>query len=388
VSEIGPTAPVSASDIEEPPRPEAAAMDVDVASGRVAFRGPWTLGHVPALARQMGARDLARYHATTWDMGGLTALDTAGACLIQRTRRDLESRGLTVTLRDLRPPHAVLLDMVRVDAGVPLRPSVPSALERLGRRVWDRWLQVFRFLAFIGETGTVQAALLLRPRRMRWKALAHGVVEVGFNALPIVGLLSFLVGVVIAYQSAVQLRQYGANIYLADLVGLSMLRELAGLLTAIIVAGRSGSAFTAQIGTMQATEEVDALRTLGIAPVEVLVVPKVWALILALPLLTVFADALGVAGGMLMGSVVLGVSAPSFLDRFREAVSLTDFLVGVGKAPVFAVIITLVGCFQGFQVRGGAESVGRQTTISVVQGIFFVIVADAAFSVAFSWLGI
>jgi phospholipid/cholesterol/gamma-HCH transport system permease protein len=160
------------------------------------------------------------------------------------------------------------------------------------------------------------------------------------------------------------------------------------LLTAIIVAGRSGSAFTAQIGTMKVTEEIDALRTLGVAPVELLVVPKIWALALALPLLTVFADVMGVAGGMSMGALVLGVSPQAFLERFQYAISLTDFLVGVGKAPVFAVIIALVGCFHGFRVQGEAASVGRQTTVSVVQGMFLVIVADALFSVAFSWLGI
>ena len=193
-------------------------------------------------------------------------------------------------------------------------------------------------------------------------------------------------GIVVAYQGADQLRQYGANIFVVDLVGLSMLREFAPLITAIIIAGRSGSAYAAQIGTMAVTEEIDALMTLGISPQELLVLPKVIALIIVLPLLTMFADILGVFGGMIMASQQLGVGFVEFLDRFAKAVSPTAFMIGIGKAPVFAAIIAMVGCYQGFKTKGGADSVGRQTTRSVVQSIFLVIVADAIFSVAFSAL--
>jgi phospholipid/cholesterol/gamma-HCH transport system permease protein len=185
-----------------------------------------------------------------------------------------------------------------------------------------------------------------------------------------------------------QLRQYGANIFVADLVGLSMLREFAPLITAIIVAGRSGSAYAAQIGTMAVTEEIDAMRTIGIEPHELLVLPKILALMVALPLLAVFADVLGVLGGMVMAKTQLGVGFGEFMDRFAKAVSITSYLVGIGKAPVFAAIIAVVGCFQGFRTQGGADSVGRQTTRSVVQSIFLVIVADALFSVAFSVLNL
>ena len=206
--------------------------------------------------------------------------------------------------------------------------------------------------------------------------------------MPIVGLLTFLMGVVIAYQGADQLQRFGANIFIADLVGLSMVRELSPLLTAIIVAGRSGSAYAAQIGTMKITEEIDALRTIGVGPTELLVLPKMLALIIALPLLTLYADVTGVLGGMLMARSKLDVSFDVFLDRLGEAVSLSSFLTGIGKAPVFAAIIALVGCYRGFQVSGSADSVGRQTTVSVVQSIFLVILADALFSVAFNWLKI
>jgi phospholipid/cholesterol/gamma-HCH transport system permease protein len=195
-------------------------------------------------------------------------------------------------------------------------------------------------------------------------------------------------GLVISYQGADQLQRFGANIFIADLVGLSMLRELSPLLAAIIVAGRSGSSYAAQIGTMKVTEEIDALRTIGVGPTELLVLPKLVALVIALPLLTVYADITGVFGGMIMARSKLDVSFDVFLDRLGDAVSLSSFLTGIGKAPVFAAIIALVGCYQGFQVTGSADSVGRQTTMSVVQAIFLVILSDALFSIVFNWLKI
>ena len=258
--------------------------------------------------------------------------------------------------------------------------------ERTGRITVVIFTQLVETLSFIGEIATLIAKSIMEPKRIRWRPILFNIRSAGFDALPIVGLLSFLLGVVVAYQGAGQLRQYGANIFVADLVGLSMLREFSPLITAIIIAGRSGSAYAAQIGTMVVTEEIDAMRTLGISPQEMLVLPKLIALIIALPLLTVFADILGVFGGMLMASQQLDVGFVEFLDRFVKAVSPTAFMVGVGKAPVFAAIIAIVGCFQGFKTKGGADSVGNQTTRSVVQSIFLVIVADALFSIAFSML--
>lgn len=241
-------------------------------------------------------------------------------------------------------------------------------------------------LHFLGEVTASIGTSLVQPRRIRWRVMLFHMQSAGVQALPIVGLLAFLLGVVVAYQGAAQLQLYGANIFVADLVGFSMLREFAPLITAIIVAGRSGAAYAAQIGTMQVTEEVDAMRTLGIEPLEQLVLPKLLALLLALPLLTVFADMAGIAGGMLMAQGRLEVGYTEFLGRLVKAVSVSDYLIGIFKAPVFAGLIVLVGCYQGFRTKGGADSVGRQTTRSVVQSIFLVIVADALFSVAFSVL--
>jgi phospholipid/cholesterol/gamma-HCH transport system permease protein len=246
--------------------------------------------------------------------------------------------------------------------------------------------QAWSLLTFVGETGAAAWGSVRHPSRIRWRPVAYNIRSAGLNALPIVGLLAFLLGVVVAYQGAGQLRTFGANIFVVDLVGLSMLREFAPLITAIIVAGRSGSAYAAQIGTMVVTEEMDAMRTIGIEPQELLVLPKLLALVIALPLLTVFADALGLAGGMLMAQAKLGVGTSEFIERLGKAVAVNDYLVGVLKAPVFAAIIVVVGCFQGFRTEGGADGVGRQTTRSVVWSIFLVIVADAAFSVALSAL--
>jgi phospholipid/cholesterol/gamma-HCH transport system permease protein len=261
-----------------------------------------------------------------------------------------------------------------------------APLARVGAATLTAAAQVQAWLQFVGEISMALLHSARHPARIRWRVVALNLRSAGLNALPIVGLLAFLLGVVVAYQGANQLQTYGANIFVADLVGLSMLREFAPLITAIIVAGRSGSAYAAQIGTMVVTEEMDALRTIGIEPQELLVLPKLLALVLALPLLTVFADVLGVAGGMVMAEVRLGVGYGEFLARFVKAVGVTDYAVGVLKAPVFAAIVVVVGCFQGFRTQGGADSVGKQTTRSVVQSIFLVIVADALFSVAFSAL--
>lgn len=326
-----------------------------------------------------------------WDAGEITAMDTAGAVLLHRAVHALESEGRQVALQGLRPDFSELMKMAASnldDVDSSRIRAKRNWLERLGHLTWDSWRQGIVALGFLGESVIVLARHLLAPTSLRWQALFHSLELDGFHALPIIGLLTFLMGVVIAYQGAEQLRTFGANIFVVDLVGISLLREIAPLVTAILVAGRSGSAYAAQIGTMRVTEELDALRTLGISPTAFLVVPKILALIVAVPLLTVFADFVGVLGGMLVAESQLGISFTEFLSRFDDAIALRHFLIGVGKAPVFAIIIALVGCYQGFQIRGGVDSVGRHTTVSVVQSIFLVIVFDALFSVVLSWWGI
>jgi len=372
------------------PGPDADAH-VEVTEGGVRCAGAWTVGRIARLEKRLARGDWPQGAEISLDGSAVTAMDTAGAWLVWRLLRTLERDGVRVSLRGLRPEHKALLEMVEATgvgtAGTASAAAAPP-LERIGVFAWGAGRQLFETLAFIGEVARSAFRSASRPARIRWRTVLYNVRTAGFDALPITGLLCFLMGIVIAYQGATQFRRYGANIFVVDLVGLAMLRELSPLLTAIIVAGRSGSAYAAQIGTMKVTEEIDALRTVGIAPLELLVLPKILALAIALPLLTVYADMLGVAGGMVMAKSELGVSYPDFVDRLQYALLLSDFLVGIGKAPVFAAIIAVVGCFQGFQVTGDAESVGRRTTISVVQSIFLVIVADSLFSVIFNFLGI
>ena len=358
----------------------------------LALSGCWTARGIGGVERRLESLRIPARTEALADGARIEALDTAGAWVLQRLLLRLRDEGTVVTLRGLRPEFVRLLEVVAQHlAAQAARPAPaarrpPAALERIGRSSELAFEQTVALLSFLGECALALAGSIAHPVRLRWRPILFNIRSAGFDALPIVGLLSFLLGVVVAYQGADQLRQYGANIYVVDLVGLSMLREFAPLITAIIIAGRSGSAYAAQIGTMSVTEEIDAMRTLGIAPLDLLVLPKILALVIALPLLTVFADVLGVLGGMIMARAQLGVGFDEFLDRLVNAVSMTSYLVGIGKAPVFAAIIAVVGCFQGFRTKGGADSVGRQTTRAVVQSIFFVIVADALFSIAFSAL--
>jgi phospholipid/cholesterol/gamma-HCH transport system permease protein len=352
--------------------------------------GAWTLRGTAALEPRLDAVQWPTLSEFSIDCSAITAMDTSGAWLLHRTIRELEERERSVRLHGLRMEFDALLQLIASRATQAQAPAPPmaSALARFGEQRWIGLIDMLGMLAFLGEAAVASLRAFTQPRRIRWKPILHNLQTGGFEALPITGLLSFLLGIVIAYQGAEQLRLFGANIYVADLVGLSMVRELSPLMTAIIVAGRSGSAYTAQIGTMKVTEEIDALRTIGIAPLDLLVLPKVLALVIALPLLTVYTDVMGVLGGMVMARAQLDVGYGTFLGRLDDAISLTSYLIGVGKAPVFAAIIALVGCYQGFQATGSADSVGRQTTTSVVQSIFLVIVTDALFSIIFSWLEI
>lgn len=359
---------------------------------QLSLAGSWTARGLGRIDRQIDA--LARPAAVPLiiDASAVAACDSAGAWVIHRLLQRLGGAAAGVELRDLHPEFSHLLSLVGQEIArqaalpKPVAGQLASPLAALGRNTAQGLEQATALLAFIGECAIAVGGWLLHPARIRWRPILYNIRSAGFDALPIVGALSFLLGIVVAYQGAGQLRQYGANIFVADLVGLSMLREFAPLITAIIVAGRSGSAYAAQIGTMAVTEEIDAMRTLGLPPLDVLVLPKFFALLLALPLLTVFADVLGVGGGMIMAHAQLGVSYGEFLDRFVRTVSLGTLLIGIGKAPVFAAIIVTVGCFQGLRTQGGADSVGRQTTRSVVQSIFMIIVADGLFSIVFSVL--
>ena len=371
------------------PIPAAAAAYTQPKPSELALSGLWTTLGAGTIHLQLAGLRFPSATGIVIDGAGVTGLDTVGVWLIKGLQRRLQAEGLAVEFQNWAPQHTRLIEAASEITGAAiLAKPVKPYLEQVGFSAVAAAKETLALLAFIGESSVALARSVVHPARMRWRPVLHNIRSAGFDALPIVGTLSFLLGIVVAYQGADQLRQYGANIFVADLIGLSMLREFAPLMTAIMVAGRSGSAYAAQIGTMSVTEEIDAMRTVGISPTELLVLPKILALLIALPLLTVFADVLGVFGGMIMARAQLDVGFDDFIDRLSKAVSVTSYLIGIGKAPVFAAIIVLISCFQGFRTRGGAESVGHQTTRSVVQSVFLVIVADALFSVLFSILGL
>ena len=357
--------------------------------------GDWLVTEAAGLDRRLRALRVPSGRPVVIDASGIERLDTAGAWLLLRTERGLAERGYRVELTGLRPSLLPLFEQLR-DRDVAPPPPHPfpahytftGFLARLGEVTVNIFRRGYSILGFGGLVFVTMLRLLIRPARLRLRATIRQMEETGLDATPIVGLLSFLIGIVMAFQGADQLRRFGGEIYTVNLLGITILRELGVLLAAIIIAGRSGSAFTAQIGTMQVNQEIDALRTLGLDPVEVLVLPRVFGLMLTLPLLVFYADALGLLGGFLMTYVTLGITLPNFLDQLRGAITSWTLWVGVIKAPFFAAIIAMVGCYEGFNVSGSAESVGRLTTQSVVEFIFLVIVADAAFSVLFSILRI
>jgi phospholipid/cholesterol/gamma-HCH transport system permease protein len=357
--------------------------------------GHWLVTAAAELDRRLRAIDMPRDGRVTLDLAGIERLDTAGAWLLLRTEHELAAHGNVVEFRNLQANFAPLFDQVRAGGMVapaphprPAHHTLTGFLERIVRISVGLLGRALSLLSFFGVISITAGRVLFHPRRLRLTALVAQMEQTGVNAVPIVGLLSFLIGVVLAYQGADQLRRFGAVIYTVNLLGVGILRELGVLMAAIIIAGRSGSAFTAEIGTMRVNEEIDAMRTIGLDPVEVLVIPRLFGLMLTLPMLTLCANLLGILGGALMAWVSLDIAPPQFTRQLRSALYPWTFWIGLVKAPFFAFIIALIGCYEGFQVARSAESVGRQTTLSVVEAIFFVIVADAAFSMVFSFLGI
>ena len=368
---------------------------VDTKDGSLVLRvsGRWTLDTVRRVDADLRALAKRREDRVLVEADGLTGLDSAGAWAIRRTLEQAEARGATSELKGLADAYRPIFDKADIpDPTAALAPPASNPftapLEGAGRAVVHA-IQVGRNLAgFFGYTLVTLGSVLIRPWRLRITATVAQMEATGLDALPIVGLLCFLVGIVLAYMGALQLSQFGATILTVNLVGVSVLREIGILLAAIIVAGRSGSAFAAQIGTMKVNQEVDALETMGLSAVEVLVLPRLIALVLVMPLLTVWADLAGLLGGAVVALFLLDLSFAQFLIQLKGAVAFWDFGTGMLKAPVFALVIALVGCYDGLRVSGSAESVGRYTTRAVVESIFLVIVIDAAFAVAFAEIGI
>ncbi len=354
--------------------------------------GALTTRHVAPVDDTLRGLDLSAARRLEINLKGLSGFDTAGAWLVHRTRELVRKGGGSVTLTGASAAQLALIEAVADNVQpCPPAPAPGSSVVRLvahvGRATLELGAEARELVSFLGQTVLALGRAMLRPGRVRATPLVYHMEEVGLNAVPIVGLLSFLIGIVLAYQGADQLARFGAEIFAVNLVGVGVLREMGVLLTAIIVAGRTGSAFAAQIGTMKVNEEVDAMRTIGLDPMEMLVLPRVLALLLTLPLLGFFADIMGLLGGAVMASWVLDISLLQYVRQLQSAVSVSSFWVGLIKAPVFAFVIGLVGCFEGLKVDGSAESVGRKTTQAVVESIFLVIVLDAVFSILFSIIG-
>ncbi|WRP27097.1 MlaE family lipid ABC transporter permease subunit [Sphingomonas sp. LY29] len=323
----------------------------------------------------------------TIDVAGVEKIDTVGAWLLHRAVRDRNASIVGAS----ESVQALLDQVAEADSPVKVRPDrrggVTRTLDELGGWVAESGKTMKGLVGFLGAVLIGFATIIRRPKRFRLNAVIQRFDVVGVRALGIIGLMTFLIGIVIGQQGAVQLQQFGAEIYTINLIGRLTLRELATLMTAIMVAGRSGSAFAAQIGTMKITEEIDAMRTIGVSPVEALVIPRMLAAIVMMPLLSFYAMVMALIGGGIFVWVALGIPPLTFVQRLQEVVPITDLWVGLIKAPVFGFIIALTGCFQGMQVEGNSEEVGLRTTNAVVQSIFMVIVLDAVFAVFFSSVG-
>lgn len=351
--------------------------------------GEWDLKNLVQIKKDLKKIKWPTQGALAIDGQAVTKMDTAGAWLLTDSLKKLSSSKLIPQLQRFSEQAQELLAMVSGHAGDLSKTPVierQSALERLGEVTIQQLTEARDFLAFTGELAFEFSRGIFHPKSWRWNELFAVIDKTGLRALPIIALLSFMIGVVISYQMGNQLRNYGANVFIVDLLGLSILREFGPLITAIMVAGRTGSAFTAQLGTMKLNQEIDALNTMGVTPGQLLLLPRLLGLFITLPLLTMWANVFGVLGGMLMAQNMLGVSAYEFLHRFQIEIPLRALLIGLGKAPIFALLIGSIGCFQGMKVKGGADSVGTQTTRSVVLAIFFIIIADAIFSIIFSRL--
>jgi len=356
------------------PRPPHCAMDPD-ADGQLRLSGNWTLSTALQSAQLLRALDTS---PQTLDARGIEQLDSAG---VLQLLRFAHRAGLPDEALLFRDDHRALVCTIEEVADERPKPQrdygVAAALERLGRSMHAIGGNIVVLLGFFGENLSKLARLLRQPRRLRLTATVHQMEEVGLDAVPLIALLSYLVGAVIAFLGSTILRDFGAEIYVVELVNIAFLREFGVLLTAIVLAGRTASAFTAQIGAMKAREEIDAIRTLGLDPVDLLVLPRVLALLLMLPLLTFIAMIAGLAGGVTVGAFDLGIPPQMYIARMHDTMEARHFLVGLSKAPVFAVIIALIGCLEGLKVEGTAQSVGERTTSSVVQTISLVIILDA-----------
>jgi len=364
-------------------------------SGRqlLALSGDWTINTIAEAEKAIGKLSVAGAKLTCIDLSGVEHLDTSGAWLIHRTQGRLEFEGQKVGFRGISPVRETLFHEIERHHPPAWSPesggsSILDFLEQTGRVVVDAWYDTLAMLHILGSLGLVITTVLLHPRRLRSISVAVQFDRSCIGAVPIVALMSFLIGAIISQQGGFYLRQFGADIFVVDLAGILVLREIGVILTAIMVAGRSGSAFTAELGAMRMQEEVDALHVIGMSVTEVLVLPRILALMIALPILTFISDMAALFGSGIVTWAYLDIPPAAFLVQLQAAITVETLVVGIVKAPFMALIIGLIACVEGLKVEGSSESLGRHTTMSVVKAIFLVIVVDGFFAMFFAAIGV
>jgi len=372
----------------------SAQLDATSVPPRLTVAGDWTLAHYGALERTVTMLKAPLDQGTAIDLSGLGTLDTAGASLLASLLGPARLGDLAHGDPNLPAAQRALLQTVGKAMADYTKPqprhrsnTLTLKLARIGAAMENIYRQQLRLLGFIGLTLESLAHTLFHPRRWRVTSLVAHMEQTGLDAVPIVVLLTFMVGAVVAFLGSTVLKDFGATIYTVDLVAFSFLREFGVLLTAILMAGRTASAFTAQIGSMKANEEIDAIRAMGLNPMELLVLPRVLAMLVSLPMLTFLAMIAGLVGGGMVCALALDISPVMFLNLVKSDIGVRHFLLGIAKAPIFAFLIAVIGCLEGFKVTGSAESVGEHTTSSVVQSIFVVIVLDALAALFYMEMG-
>ncbi|DAB27911.1 MAG TPA: ABC transporter permease [Sulfurimonas sp. UBA10385] len=370
------------------------SFDIIFANNKLSlkFKGELSLYNLTKYKKKIDLLDLNEVDNVVLDFSELNFLDSAGSIFIDNLQREFSLNSIVhvETICD----NIEVLDMFnlvkeqRLKSKKIVKPKKRKFLERIGEKTYENYLVFLSFLAFMGELFANKIYYLISYKSIRFKEIAFEINESAVKAIGIVSLTSFLIGLVIAYQSAFQLKIYGANIFIVDMLGISIFRELSPLITAIVIAGRSGSAFTAQIGAMKITQELDAMQTMGFDPYRFLVLPKIIALMITMPILIFISDLMAIVGGMVVAKIDLGITIELFINRFNEVIAIKHFIIGIIKGPFFAFLIATIGIYRGLQVKDDTQSIGFNTTKSVVESIFAVIVCDAIFSIIFTNLGI
>ncbi|PJD93207.1 MAG: ABC transporter permease [Legionella sp.] len=370
----------------------AAHLSFDASNNQYRCEGHWSTLYLKGVLEGLKASKLPKSQIITFEGKHLEHLDSAGALVLMQCIDLLKQHDNKIEYAGFTEKQEKLIDLVtkkKVNTKFkPQKPKKTNIFYDIGRETFHKIAQINGLLILIGDITVKLFKIFRHQRRIQWASIFSNMASTGLYALPILAMLSFLIGVVLAYQMGLQLETYGATIFIAYLSGMAIFREFGPLITAIIVAGRTGSAFTAQIGSMKINEEIDALHTMGLSPTELLVIPKVVGLSIMFPLLIFWSDLFAVLGSMIMSKYKLHVGYGDFLMRLQDSVGFKQMVLGLYKAPAFSILIALVGCFQGFQVGHSADSVGSQTTRSVVQSLFLIIVTDAVYSVIYSWQGL